>query len=158
MLGLAASVAGLEDQMAQEVDRIGQGVDEESLVQVADTSQAEEIRTAYQGSHMVGILGVLDLVDRSAGWVEDSCKEKGAVAGSVQDPAVVVAGWGNAGVVENSGFAEAAQSGSAGEVAGSGLVELQKESRLGEHSVDETWLATCSRKEQLRSSSYEERM
>lgn len=47
MLGLAASVAGLEDQMAQEVDRIGQGVDEESLVQVADTSQAEEIRTVY---------------------------------------------------------------------------------------------------------------
>ena len=50
-------------------------MDEESLVQVADTSQAEEIRTGYQGSHMVGILGVLDLVDRSAGWVEeDSCK------------------------------------------------------------------------------------
>ena len=95
--------------MAQEVDRIGRGVDEESLVQVADTSQAEEIRTVYQGSHMVGILGVLDLVDRSAGWVEeDSCKEKVAVAGSVQDPAVVVAGWGNAGVVESSGFAEAA--------------------------------------------------
>ena len=51
---------------------------------------------------------------------------------------MVVAGWGNAGVVENSGFAEAAQSGSAEEVAGSGLVELRKESRLGEHSVDET--------------------
>ena len=69
--------------MAQEMDRIGQAEGGESLVQVVDTNQGEEIRTACQGSHMVETLGALDLADQSAGWVEeDNCMGKEAVAGS----------------------------------------------------------------------------